>query len=159
MAVETSVAQTATARPADYLELLKPRVMSLVVFTGFAGLVVAPGDLHPLLVAVTVLCIASGAGAAGALNMWYDRDIDSKFATFFAGSPKTNQTAMTTATNHIIMATTSLTPSAPNGQALEIASLFPHRHLRGAAAHPLVIFGPAQWLLSVLGEARDRHFA
>ena len=50
--------------------------MSLVVFTGFAGLVVAPGGLDPLLAAVAVLCIAVGAGAAGALNMWYDRDID-----------------------------------------------------------------------------------
>jgi len=60
----------------DYLALLKPRVMSLVVFTGFAGLVAAPGTLHPLLAAVAVLCIAVGAGAAGAINMWYDRDID-----------------------------------------------------------------------------------
>ena len=58
------------------MALLKPRVMSLVVFTGYAGLVVAPGSLHPLLAAVAVLCIAVGAGAAGAINMWYDRDID-----------------------------------------------------------------------------------
>jgi protoheme IX farnesyltransferase len=60
----------------DYLQLLKPRVMSLVVFSGVAGLVVAPGHLHPLLAAVAVLCIAVGSGAAGAINMWYDRDID-----------------------------------------------------------------------------------
>jgi protoheme IX farnesyltransferase len=60
----------------DYAALLKPRVMSLVVFTGLAGLVVAPGGLHPLPAAVAVLCIAVGAGAAGAVNMWYDRDID-----------------------------------------------------------------------------------
>ena len=60
----------------DHLVLLKPRVMSLVVFTGFVGLVVAPGHLHPVLAAVAVLCIAVGAGAAGAINMWYDRDID-----------------------------------------------------------------------------------
>ncbi len=60
----------------DYLALLKPRVMSLVVFTGFAGLMVAPGTLHPVLAAVAVLCIAVAAGAAGAINMWYDRDID-----------------------------------------------------------------------------------
>jgi protoheme IX farnesyltransferase len=60
----------------DYWELLKPRVMSLVVFTAFAGLWVAPGDLHPFLAFVAVLCIAVGAGAAGAINMWYDRDID-----------------------------------------------------------------------------------
>ena len=64
------------ARVADYLALLKPRVMSLVVFTGVAGLVAAPGGLHPFLAAVAVLCIAVGAGAAGAINMWYDRDID-----------------------------------------------------------------------------------
>jgi protoheme IX farnesyltransferase len=60
----------------DYVEILKPRVMSLVVFTGFVGLVLAPGHLHPVLAAVAVLCIAVGAGAAGAINMWYDRDID-----------------------------------------------------------------------------------
>jgi len=61
---------------ADYFEILKPRVMALVVFTGFVGLRVAPGHLHPVLAAVAVLCIAVGAGAAGAINMWYDRDID-----------------------------------------------------------------------------------
>ncbi|MFC4350491.1 heme o synthase [Fodinicurvata halophila] len=60
----------------DYIALLKPRVMSLVVFSGLAGLLVAPGTLHPLLIGVAVLCIAVGAGAAGAINMWYDRDID-----------------------------------------------------------------------------------
>ena len=61
---------------ADFIALLKPRVMSLVVFTALAGYLVAPGELHPLLAAVAVLCIAVGAGAAGAINMWYDRDID-----------------------------------------------------------------------------------
>ena len=60
----------------DYLALLKPRVMSLVVFTGFAGLVLAPGELHPVLSLVAVFCIAFAAGGAGAINMWYDRDID-----------------------------------------------------------------------------------
>ena len=60
----------------DYVEILKPRVMSLVVFTGLVGLALAPGHLHPLLATVAVLCIATGAGAAGAINMWYDRDID-----------------------------------------------------------------------------------
>ena len=60
----------------DYLALLKPRVMSLVVFSGFAGLAVAPGHIHPLIAAVAVLCIAVGAGASGAINMWFDRDID-----------------------------------------------------------------------------------
>jgi protoheme IX farnesyltransferase len=61
---------------ADYVEILKPRVMSLVVFTGLVGLALAPGHIHPLLAAVAVICIAVGAGAAGAINMWYDRDID-----------------------------------------------------------------------------------
>ena len=60
----------------DWCALLKPRVVTLVVFTGAVGMLVAPGHLHPLLAAITVLCIAVGAGAAGAINMWYDRDID-----------------------------------------------------------------------------------
>src|SRR3954465_611374 len=60
----------------DYIAILKPRVMSLVAFTGFVGLFLAPGHLHPVLAAVAVLCIAIGAGASGAINMWYDRDID-----------------------------------------------------------------------------------
>src|ERR1700724_3573956 len=60
----------------DYLALMKPRVMSLVVFTALVGLMVAPGHLHPVLGFVALLCIAIGAGAAGALNMWYDADID-----------------------------------------------------------------------------------
>jgi protoheme IX farnesyltransferase len=66
----------AGARVSDYAALLKPRVMSLVVFTGFVGLHLAPGHLHPVLAGVAVLCIAVGAGASGAINMWYDRDID-----------------------------------------------------------------------------------
>ncbi len=66
----------AGAAVGDYVAILKPRVMSLVVFTGFVGLFLAPGHLHPVLAAVAVLCIAVGAGASGAINMWYDRDID-----------------------------------------------------------------------------------
>jgi heme o synthase len=61
---------------ADFLALMKPRVMSLVVFTAFVGLLLAPGHLHPVLGFAALLCIAVGAGAAGALNMWYDADID-----------------------------------------------------------------------------------
>jgi heme o synthase len=62
----------------DWIALLKPRVVSLVVLTGAVGLVVAPGALHPALAVAAVLCIALGAGAAGAINMWYDRDIDAR---------------------------------------------------------------------------------
>lgn len=62
----------------DYIELLKPRVMSLVVFTGLSGLVCAPGTIHPVIAFVALLCIAVGAGAAGALNMWFDADIDAR---------------------------------------------------------------------------------
>jgi heme o synthase len=60
----------------DWLVLLKPRVVSLVVFTGMIGMLVAPGHLHPVLGTVAMLCIAVGAGAAGVITMWYDRDID-----------------------------------------------------------------------------------
>ena len=64
------------AAPADYIALLKPRVMSLVVFTALVGLVIAPGHVHPVLAFTSILCIAVGAGASGALNMWYESDID-----------------------------------------------------------------------------------
>src|SRR5215468_6870725 len=60
----------------DYLALMKPRVMSLVVFTALVGLMIAPGQIHPVIGFTALLCIAVGAGAAGALNMWYDADID-----------------------------------------------------------------------------------
>ncbi len=60
----------------DWFALLKPRVISLVVFTGAAGLLIAPGRINPLIGGVAILCIALAAGAAGAINMWYDRDID-----------------------------------------------------------------------------------
>ena len=62
----------------DYFALLKPRVMSLVIFTAFVGIVAAPGTLHPLLALVALMAVAVGAGASGALNMWYDADIDAK---------------------------------------------------------------------------------
>lgn len=60
----------------DYFALLKPRVMSLVIFTAFVGIVTAPGTIHPWIGAMALLAIAVGAGASGALNMWYDADID-----------------------------------------------------------------------------------
>jgi len=64
----------------DYIALLKPRVMSLVIFTAFVGYVLAPGALHPVLGAIAILAVAVGAGASGAINMWYDRDIDAVMA-------------------------------------------------------------------------------
>jgi|TARA_Y100000994_G_C15690567_1_gene441396 protoheme IX farnesyltransferase len=64
----------------DLISLLKPRVMSLVVFTGLVGLLLAPDSIHPVLAVVAVICIAVGAGASGAINMWYDRDIDAVMA-------------------------------------------------------------------------------
>lgn len=60
----------------DYYELLKPRVMALVIFTAIVGVFAAPGPIHPWFGFMTILCITVGAGAAGALNMWYDADID-----------------------------------------------------------------------------------
>jgi heme o synthase len=64
------------AMPGDFLALLKPRVMSLVVFTAFVGLATAPGAIDPVIALIAILAIAVGAGASGALNMWYDADID-----------------------------------------------------------------------------------
>ena len=64
------------ARVEDYVALLKPRVMSLVVFTAIIGLLLAPGGINPVLGVIAILCIALGAGGSGALNMWYDADID-----------------------------------------------------------------------------------
>jgi protoheme IX farnesyltransferase len=66
------------ASVADFVQLMKPRVMSLVVFTAVTGLVLAPGELNPVLASIAILCIAVGAGASGALNMWYDADIDAR---------------------------------------------------------------------------------
>jgi len=71
-----SQSQTLPADWRDFVALTKPRVMSLVVFTGLCGLLVAPVQLHPVLGFTAVLCIALGAGAAAALNQWYERDID-----------------------------------------------------------------------------------
>src|SRR5258708_16145388 len=64
----------------DYVDLLKAGVMSLVVFTGLVGVLIAPGHLHPFAAALAVLAIALGSGAAGAINMWYERDLDALMA-------------------------------------------------------------------------------
>ena len=80
MSITLAPAEPSIAGVGDYVELMKPRVMSLVVFTAFVGLVIAPGHLHPVIGLTALLCIAVGAGAAGALNMWYDADIDARMA-------------------------------------------------------------------------------
>jgi protoheme IX farnesyltransferase len=71
-----SLFEPSLATPRDYFELLKPRVMSLVVFTALVGMVVAPGKINPVIAITALIFIALGAGAAGALNMWYDADLD-----------------------------------------------------------------------------------
>jgi len=73
---DLGLAEPSLASVSDYIALLKPRVMSLVVFTALVGLAVAPGHLNPVTAFTALLCIAVGAGASGALNMWYDADID-----------------------------------------------------------------------------------
>ena len=78
MSPALSTTARAPARWQDFVQLLKPRVMSLVVFTGLTGLVCAGHWVNPILAGVAILCIAVGAGASGALNMWYDADIDAK---------------------------------------------------------------------------------
>src|SRR5579871_1111777 len=81
MTEAVSTAEKTAVRPArwqDFIQLLKPRVMSLVVFTALTGLLCAGAPVNPILGGVAVLCIAVGAGASGALNMWFDADIDAK---------------------------------------------------------------------------------
>ena len=77
--VETEVGnigEVAESSVGDFMQLMKPRVMSLVVFSALTGMVVAPGTIHPVLGIIALLAITIGAGASGALNMWYDSDID-----------------------------------------------------------------------------------
>ncbi len=77
----SSVAASPAALPADwrdFLALTKPRVMTLVVFTGLCGMLAAPVPIHPVLGFTAILCIALGAGAAGALNQWYEADLDAQ---------------------------------------------------------------------------------
>jgi len=86
MSVTVARVEPSIAGVGDYIELMKPRVMSLVVFTALVGLLVAPGHIHPVIGLTALICIAVGAGAAGALNMWYDADIDARMART-AGRP------------------------------------------------------------------------
>src|SRR6478609_8463631 len=75
MSITASHVEPSIAGVGDYIALMKPRVMSLVVFTAFVGLAIAPGHLHPVIAVTALICIAV---AAGALNMWYDADIDAR---------------------------------------------------------------------------------
>jgi heme o synthase len=86
MSVTVARVEPSIAGVGDYIELMKPRVMSLVVFTALVGLVRAPVPMHPVVAFTALLCIAVGAGAAGVLNMWYDADIDARMART-AGRP------------------------------------------------------------------------
>ncbi|HTH34416.1 MAG TPA: heme o synthase [Xanthobacteraceae bacterium] len=86
MSVTLTRIEPSIAGVGDYLALMKPRVMSLVVFTALVGLLIAPGHVHPVIALTALICIAVGAGAAGALNMWYDADIDVRMART-AGRP------------------------------------------------------------------------
>jgi heme o synthase len=78
--INRSILRGNYANIGDYVALTKPRVMSLVVFTALVGVMVAPSGIDPFTGVVALLCIAAGAGAAGALNMWYDADIDAVMA-------------------------------------------------------------------------------
>jgi protoheme IX farnesyltransferase len=86
MSATLTRAEPSIAGAGDYIELMKPRVMSLVVFTALVGMLVAPVHVHPVIGFAALLCITVGAGAAGALNMWYDADIDARMART-AGRP------------------------------------------------------------------------
>jgi heme o synthase len=77
-ALDPPASAAVPARWQDYVQLLKPRVMSLVIFTALTGMVCADVPLNPVLAGMSILCIAVGAGASGALNMWFDADIDAK---------------------------------------------------------------------------------
>jgi heme o synthase len=86
MSLTVARTEPSVAGVGDYFELMKPRVMSLVVFTALVGLVLAPVPMHPVMAFTALLCIAVGAGAAGVLNMWYDADIDARMGRT-AGRP------------------------------------------------------------------------
>ena len=86
MSMTSARVEPSIAGVGDYIELMKPRVMSLVVFTALVGMLIAPGHIHPVIGFAALLCITIGAGAAGALNMWYDADLDGRM-TRTAGRP------------------------------------------------------------------------
>jgi hypothetical protein len=95
-----ATARISVAHPRDFFALLKPRVMYLVILTALAGLLVSPGHLHPLLGFVSLLAIAVGAGASGALNMWYDADIDARMTRTSRVWPWVSQPASSSRLRH-----------------------------------------------------------
>lgn len=80
LSTERTGVRASEARATDFFALLKPRVMSLVVFTSAVGLIAAPGAINPVTAIIAIICIAVGAGASGAINMWYDADIDARMS-------------------------------------------------------------------------------
>ncbi len=114
------------AEPGDYFALMKPRVMSLVVFTAWAGLVCAPGDISLFKAIAAIVCIAAGAGASAALNMWYDADIDAKMS----------RTKTRPVPRGLVSANTALT----FGIFLSIASVWALYHTTNAVAAGLLAF-------------------
>lgn len=74
--VHANISENLEPQASEYFELLKPKVMRLVVFTAAIGLLAAPNPVHPIIALASLMCVAIGAGAAGALNMWWDSDID-----------------------------------------------------------------------------------
>ena len=83
MSIQSEIGQgdlTLEPSVSDFVQLMKPRVMTLVVFTALAAMLAAPGPINPILGAIAIISIAIGAGASGALNMWYDADIDARMA-------------------------------------------------------------------------------
>ncbi len=153
----------ASASAMDYVRLMKPRVMSLVVFTAMAGLVAAPVDMHPFTAAVAIFALALGSGAAGALNMWYDSDIDGIMARTVSRPVPAGLIAPTDALSFgLIMSVLSVTLMAlaatPLAAALLAFSIFFYAvvytmWLKRSTAQNIVIGGAAGAFPPVIGWA------
>ncbi len=122
----TGSAGLSTAEPGDYFALMKPRVMSLVVFTAWAGLVAAPGDISIFRAFAAILCIAIGAGAAASLNMWYDADIDAQMSR--------------TKTRPVPRGSVTSTTALTFGVFLSVASVWALYHTTNSVAAGLLAF-------------------
>ncbi|MEQ1610975.1 MAG: heme o synthase [Hyphomonadaceae bacterium] len=161
--IVSSTTATASASAMDYVRLMKPRVMSLVVFTALAGLVAAPVDMHPFTAAVAIFALALGSGAAGALNMWYDADIDAIMARTVSRPVPAGLIAPTDALSFgLIMSVLSVTLMAlaatPLAAALLAFSIFFYAvvytmWLKRSTAQNIVIGGAAGAFPPVIGWA------